>query len=41
MHSNTETTMMNSDSAGADALRDLLDIEILLVGGGDVIQFGG
>ena len=27
--------------AGADALRDLLDIEILLVGGGDVIQFGG
>jgi len=41
MHSNTETTMMNSDSVGADALRDLLDIEILLVGGGDVIQFGG
>jgi len=23
------------------ALRDLQDIEVLLVGGGDVIQFGG
>jgi hypothetical protein len=25
----------------ADLLRDLLDVEILLIGGGDVIQFGG
>ena len=24
-----------------DALRDLLDSELLMIGGGDVIQFGG
>jgi len=31
----------NEANATEVALRDLLDIEVLWVGGGDVIQFGG